>query len=83
MKLWPSSNGGGVTALICPTFIVLRDGTGLHLPSELSHPFSKDMNALTLRNQVNSAYFLPWKMKQVQNAGACVLLVKQGFVQRL
>lgn len=41
------------------------------------------MNALTLRNQVNSAYFLPWKIQQVQSAAACILLVKQGFVQRL
>jgi len=70
-------------ALICPTFILLKGGKGPHLSRELSHPFSKDVNALTLRNEVNSAYFLPWKIQQVQNATACVLLVKQGFVQRL
>lgn len=45
--------------------------------------FLKDTNTVTLGNQVNSSYFLPWKIQQVQNAGACVLLVKQGFVQRL
>lgn len=58
-----------------------KDGKGLPLSREQSLPSLKDIT-LTLRKQVNSACFLPWKTQQVQRAAACVLLVKQGFVQR-
>lgn len=30
-KLWPGGYGGGGAALICPAFILLKGGKGLHL----------------------------------------------------